>query len=228
MKHYFITGANRGIGLELVRQLSALGHPVFACCRQPNEAKELQDLSKKNNIKIISLNLEDLSSIQQLPQFIADEPIDVLLNVAGVMGSPQDLYGTEEMRWIKTFKINAMAPFFISRILLPNLKKGQDKIIVNMSSQMGSIDDNKSGGRYIYRSTKAALNAVTKSLALDLAPEKFKVITFHPGWVKTRMGGENALISVDKSVEGLRQVLDNLSSNQNGQFINYRGEIIPW
>ena len=233
-KQILITGANRGIGLELSRQYSFEGWNVFACCRSPESATGLSRLAAASSgrIQILPLDLMKEGAIQQLAQSLRGEAIDVFFNNAGVYGSASQaglgttLHDSED--WKLVFAVNTIAPLQLVEALMPNLLLGKQKVIALMSSKMSSLSDNTSGGSYIYRSSKAALNAVGRSLAADLAAQGIKVALLHPGWVKTDMGGPNALISTEESVVGIRDVLTQLTPDQSGLLLNYDGTVVPW
>ncbi|MGB6977323.1 MAG: SDR family oxidoreductase, partial [Gammaproteobacteria bacterium] len=201
MNTILVTGANRGLGLEIVKQYYEGGWRVFACCRAPSEAVPLQALasSSADRIKIFSLDVKDIASIRSLVDQIGDSPIDILMNNAGVFGPKEITFRTITpvvSQWLEVLQINTIAPLLLAENLINNVARSQLKIIANMSSKMGSIADNTSGTAYIYRSSKAALNAAAKSLAIDLREYGIVAIVLHPGWVKTDMGGPNALITV--------------------------------
>jgi NAD(P)-dependent dehydrogenase (short-subunit alcohol dehydrogenase family) len=223
-----ITGTNRGIGLEFVRQYAQDGWHVFACCRAPENATDLQALAEAHsNIQILSLDVADFKQIDALALHLKDEKIDVLINNAGIY--PDSRMGdvnTDD--WLDAFKVNSMAPLKMAEAFTSHIAKSQLKKIATMSSKMGSIDDNTSGGSYIYRSSKVAANMVMKSLSIDLKSFGISVVTLHPGWVLTEMGGPNALIDTKTSVSGLRRVIENLTLNTTGQFVAYDGKAINW
>lgn len=229
-----ITGANRGIGLELARQYCDEGWEVLACCRSPEKATDLSRLAAgaSGRLHILPLDVTQQGAIQRLSQSIKGQAIDLLFNNAGVYGAASQAGGggsaTDSANWSDVFAVNTIAPLQLVDALIPNLLLGQGKVIALMSSKMSSLSDNTSGGVYMYRSSKAALNAVGKSLAIDLAPQGLKVALLHPGWVRTDMGGPNALISPEESVKGLRDVLARLTLDQSGQLMNYDGTVIPW
>ena len=233
-KSILISGANRGIGLELVKQYWADGWQVYATCRAPELASDLAELSSKSAGKIQMMPLDVLNeqSLASAGQMLAGEPLDLLFCNAGVYGpakaSGAALGSIDTDAWEHVFKVNTVAPLRVVETFLPNLELGADKKIAMMSSKMGSMSDNNSGGSYLYRSTKAALNAVTRSLAVDLADKGFKVVCMHPGWVKTDMGGTNALISTFESVQGIKQFLDKMKADQSGFFWNFNGDSISW
>ena len=220
-----ITGANRGIGLEFTKQYAADGWHVIACYRTPQTAVELLMLSTKHsNIKAVALDVANFAQIDAVAHELADEKIDVLINNAGIYPNGS----ATELAWAEAFKTNAMAPFKVAQAFTQQLANSELKKLVTLSSKMGSMEDNTSGGSYIYRSSKAAVNMVMKSLSVDLQGHGISVLTLHPGWVQTDMGGANALINTQTSVTGMRQVIDNLSLQNTGQFIAFDGKPIGW
>ena len=230
-KTILITGANRGIGLELARQYTAAGWRVHACCRQPERADELRRLAETAPGRMTAhpLDVTDGAAITNLAEVLRGEPIDILLNNAGVYGSHGESLGNlTEPDWVDVLRVNTVAPFMMASAFLPHVKRGASRIIATISSRMGSIGDNSSGGRYAYRSSKAAVNMVMKTLAVDLRSSGVIAVTMNPGWVRTRMGGEGAPLSVEQSAAGLRQVLDHLTLEDSGSFLNHDGEKIPW
>jgi NAD(P)-dependent dehydrogenase (short-subunit alcohol dehydrogenase family) len=160
---------------------------------------------------------------------LKDTPIDVFINNAGVYGPRDANFGNVvSSEWEQVIRVNAIAPMLLTQLIIGSLRQGTDKKLVYVTSKMGSIDDNKGGGSYIYRSSKTALNSVVKSLSVDLASEGFSVAVVHPGWVRTDMGGPNGLIDVQTSVGGMLAVIDGLSPDNAGDFFNYDGSLIPW
>lgn len=231
MATVLITGANRGLGFEFVKQYAEDNWRVIACCRQPSKATELTHLSHIfPSIQIETLDIADFSQIDSLSNKLANIPIDVLLNNAGVYGDERG-HGFGQLdyaTWNNNFTVNTQAPVKMAEAFLPNLKLGKQKLIVSISSLMGSISDNTSGGSVLYRSSKAALNAAMKSLALDLEDKGIGVLIFHPGWVITDMGGPNALISPTVSVAGMRKEIADFTFLQTGSFIKYDGTALAW
>ena len=224
-----ITGANRGIGLEFVKQYAKEGWNVLACCRNPNQASELQQVAKQYaSVEIFKLDVTNINDIQEIVQTLKERPIDILINNAGIYGEEQSLGDISIEALQKTFLTNAVGPLKLSEALLPNLKIGQLKTIATISTQMASIDDNKSGGFYAYRASKAALNMIMKSLSIDLQSLGIKVLILHPGWVKTDMGGENAPIDAKTSVSHLREVIAFKHNEKSGNFYSYLGQPIEW
>lgn len=223
-----ITGANRGIGLEFTKQYAADGWKVLACCRDPESADALQALaSTSKNVQVFALDVSDFSQIDSLALQLKNEAIDVLINNAGVY-PPSSFGDTNYDDWADAFKINSMASLKMAEAFVQHITRSQLKKIVTLSSKMGSIDDNTSGESYIYRASKSAVNMVMKSLSIDLKPYGISVVTLHPGWVQTDMGGANGLINTQTSVTGLRQVIANLSLQSTGQFMTFDGKSINW
>ncbi len=225
-----ITGSNRGIGLELVHQYAAQGWQVLACCRRPDQATALNQLDEQfPGITLHTLDVTQQDQVQQLATDLQDCPIDILFNNAGVYGPADAVFGhTDEARWLECLHTNVIAPMKMIETFLTQVAASQHKLIAAMSSKMGSMADNDSGGCYIYRSSKAALNAVMKSAAIDLAPEGVKVAILHPGWVQTDMGGPNAEITVAESVGRMREILGTVTLENSGSFFDIDGSTIPW
>jgi NAD(P)-dependent dehydrogenase (short-subunit alcohol dehydrogenase family) len=225
-----ITGSNRGIGLELTRQYADIGWQVFACCRAPDQAEQLAALQQQYaSISLHALDVTDGERIRVLADELKGQPIDILLNNAGIYGPYDARFGnTDEQSWLQCMRINCIAPMNIMQAFVDHVSSSQHKIIAAMSSKMGSMADNSSGGSYIYRSSKAALNAVMKSAAIDLQPLGIKVAILHPGWVKTDMGGPNAEISAQQCANKLRGNLEKLTMDNSGDFLDIDGSIIPW
>lgn len=232
MKTTLITGANRGIGLELSRQYAAEGWRVFACSRNPEKSDALGKLTKQypSQIKVYALEVTNHAQIESLARTLSNEAIDLLINNAGIYPS-SDAGGfghTNYAEWMTAFNINTMAPLKVAEEFAGNVARSQQKLIVTITSQMGSIEDNSSGGNYLYRSSKAAANMVVKSLALDLKEKGITAVAFNPGWVKTDMGGPNAMLSVEQSVTGIRQIISRLKIADSGKFFGNDGNNIPW
>lgn len=228
MPTVLITGANRGIGLEFVRQYLDDGWDVHACCRQPDQASDLQAFSSKGSLKIHALDVTEANQIAALGQALSQTELDVLINNAGIYGPSVNFGNIDYDGWAKVFSVNTMAPMRLAETFISHLSGKNSGKLINITSKMGSIDDNTSGGSYIYRSSKAALNAVTKSLAVDLSDRGILCAAIHPGWVQTDMGGPNALIDTQTSVSNIRRVIYGMTPTQSGGFFNYDGAPIPW
>ena len=228
MTTVLITGANRGLGLEFTKQYAADGLQVLACCRNPQAASALQAVAANNsNITIYTLDVGDFAQIDALALQLKAQNIDVLINNAGVY--PHSTFGdTNYDDWAAAFKVNAMATLKMAEAFVQHITRSQLKKMAVVTSKMGSIDDNTSGESYAYRSSKTAVNMVMKSLSIDLKPYGISVVTLHPGWVQTDMGGPNGLISAHTSVSGLRNVIHGLSLASTGKFIAFDGKEIAW
>lgn len=226
MPTVLVTGANRGLGLEFARQYAADGWHVIATCRAPEQASELQVLS---NIEVKALDVTDFDAVEQLARDLDGVTIDVLLNNAGIYGPKGCGLGDIDFdAWEDVLRTNVLAPMRVAQCFVPHVARSEKRCIATLSSKMGSMADNSSGGSYIYRSSKAGLNAVMKSLAHDLTPQGITSIILHPGWVRTDMGGANGLIEAPESVRGLRRVIGEASLQSSGCFFNYDGSEIPW
>ncbi len=230
MASYLVTGANRGIGLEFVRQLLARDESVLATCRDIDKAPDLQELEEQNDkLELFELDVAKADSLANFPKRLAGRAVDVFINNAGVYGPRGASFGqVNGEEWMEVLQVNAIAPILLTQLLMDNFRKGRSKKLVYITSKMGSIDDNKGGGQYIYRSSKTALNSVVKSLSVDLADAGFSVAVLHPGWVLTDMGGPNALIDTQTSVNGMLSVIDQLDQSKTGSFFNYDGQTIAW
>ena len=230
MATILVTGANRGLGIEFAEQYLKMGNKVIATYRNENSSIDLiEKSSEHSNLKLLQLDVSSNKSLNSFAENLGDSPIDIFINNAGVYGPRNSSFGNvDEENWIPAIKINAIAPILLTQLIIKNIRSGADKKLIYITSKMGSIDDNKGGGAYVYRSSKTALNAVVKSLSVDLENEGIVVALIHPGWVKTDMGGPNALIERDTSVRGMTEVISNLDITSTGNFYNYDGSIIPW
>ncbi|GIX94947.1 c-factor [Caerostris extrusa] len=242
-----ITGANRGIGLEFVKQFLNLPTPpnlIFATCRNPGKtAEDLQELAKSNpNVKVLQLDVKDEKSFpvirQQLEQEIGESGLNLLINNAGI-ALRNNLENVTKEAMMENFEVNAVSPLLLTKELLPLLKTAAIKVggnslscsragVVNITSKMSSLDDNTSGGSYSYRTSKTALNMVTKSLSVDLKPHGILALVLHPGWVQTEMGRKGALITTATSVSEMMNTIQLSNEKHSGIMFNYDGEVIPW
>ncbi|SFM24572.1 Short-chain dehydrogenase [Ectothiorhodospira mobilis] len=225
-----ITGASRGIGLELTRQFAQAGARVIAACRHPERAPELNRLAAdtQGRVSVQPLDVTQPAQVAALAAVMQGLALDILINNAGAFGPVAPFGETDEAAWIETFRINTVAPLKLMEALADSVAASERRLMVNMTSKMGSIADNRSGGLYIYRSTKAALNAVVASAAHDLRPRGITVVAQHPGWVRTDMGGPNGEISVQESATALRGIFARLGPDDSGRFIDIDGGDIPW
>jgi len=220
MANYLLLGANRGIGLQLARQLSARGDRVIAACR--GESEELAGLP----VEIISgIDLSDTECLETLDRRLGEEAIDVLVFVAGTLeGDTLESASLDSMR--RHFEINALAPLAAIKQLRHRLNEGGKIFIV--SSRVGSIADNSTGGNYAYRVSKTAVNMIGVNLAHDLKPQGIAVILLHPGYVRTDMTGHTGHVDADESASGLIQQMDRLELGDTGTFWHASGEALPW
>jgi NAD(P)-dependent dehydrogenase (short-subunit alcohol dehydrogenase family) len=231
MPTVLVTGANRGLGLEFARQYAADGWQVIAACRAPDAAADLQGLAADSGarIRVLEMNVADTASVRAAAAALKGEAIDLLLNNAGIGGPPgQQLGNLDYAAWARVLDTNTLGPMRVVEAFLENIAKGHLKRIVTITSAMGSIADNASGGRYAYRSSKAAVNMVMKSLAIDLAPRGIACLMVHPGWVRTDMGGPGGKITPTESVRALRSLIDAFKPEDSGKFFNYDGKPYPW
>ncbi len=230
MPTLLITGANRGIGLELCKQYLNEGWKVHACCRKPQKAKALSRLADTNkNLTLHKLEVTDEKQMDALKKALKGKPVDILINNAGVHALGASQFGkTDAAAWEEAVAVNLIAPMKMMEHFVENVAMSDKKIIASMSSKMGSIDDNTSGGSYAYRATKAALNAVMVSAAQDLRHMDITALILHPGWVRTDMGGPHGEISVEESAQKLRKILDECEITDSGKFFDIDGTIIPW
>jgi NAD(P)-dependent dehydrogenase (short-subunit alcohol dehydrogenase family) len=232
MPSTLITGANRGLGLEFTRQYNEDRWRVFACCRDPERAEELNELARVSggSVSVHALDVAQGASVTALAEALRGETIDILLNNAGIYGdeNKNDFGKIDYDRWASAFSINVMGAMRVAEAFIDNVASSDRKILAFVSSLMGSIADNGSGGSYMYRSSKAALNAVAKSLSIDLNGRGLISVILHPGWVLTDMGGKNAPLSPEESITGMRSVLEALQSEDSGKFLSYAGAELPW
>lgn len=220
---WLVTGANRGIGLEFVRQLRASGRRVIGAARRPSAAPELCSLADR----VVELDTAEDDSIAALPSRLGDEPIDVLINNAGVGGEGKTLDSLTSAELASVFRVNSIGPMLVARAVVAGLRRGRRRLIVNISSILGSIEAHQ-GGSYAYRASKAALNMMTVGLAKELKPEGFCCVTVHPGWVRTDMGGPNAPLAAPDAVASMLRVFEGLAVQDSGRFLNYDGTGLPW
>ena len=222
-----VTGASRGIGLEFVKQYAADGWTVIATCRRPEQAPALAGL--QGDVRIEPLDVSDFARIEALGRRLGGLSIDILINNAGIYGPRVTRYDSVDYAaWPEVMRVNVMAPLKVTAVLAPNLAASALRIVVGISSLMGSIEDNTSGGNYIYRSSKAALHAVTRSLSIDLRSKQIIVCVLNPGWVRTDKGGSAATLDPFESVAGMRDVIARLTLRESGYFFNYDGTELPW
>lgn len=227
MAHVLVTGANRGLGLEFVRQYLAAGWTVTATCRNPRDAEHLEKL----DVRVRALDMCETSSFSKFAASLAGTPVDLLVNNAGIYGArgrAQVLSTLDVPSWQETLLVNAIAPIKLTEALLPNLLRATAPKAIFISTNMASFGLDTGGSEYIYRSSKAALNSAVHLLGKDIVPMGITVAALHPGWVHTDMGGPNAPLSPRVSVEGMRAVIEGLAPSSGPSFVNYDGQPIPW
>lgn len=232
MKRVLITGSNRGLGLEWARQYAAAGWQVVATCRHPADAHSLQELAAHNaNVTIYKLDVTSPPEIEAVARILHGEPLDLLINNAGVYFekyTPDPLGTIHYGDWEETFRVNTLGAARMTEAFRPHLRHGRAPLVVAITSHMGSIAEIGSPGSYAYRSSKAALNAAMKGVALELHGDGIGVLLLHPGWVQTRMGGPGAPLSVEQSVHGMRKRIEQFTLAHSGTFYRYDGSVIPW
>ena len=230
-KTILVTGANRGIGLELVKQYAKLNCTVLACCRDPNHALELQSLKQDHkSIRIYQLDVSNEDDIKQISEQLKNEKIDILFNNAGISGQDNPFGEITYTDLISTFKVNTIGPVLLMQALHKQVINSKNKIIVNTSSALGSIEFNQDASWFwlSYRISKSGLNAATRSIANQLKSKGVIVIALDPGWVKTDMGGKNATLTTQECVTEIRNTLENISLSDSGSFIRYDGKHVSW
>ncbi|MBI4968548.1 MAG: SDR family oxidoreductase [Rhodospirillales bacterium] len=220
----FITGAGKGLGLEFARQYAQAGWRVIATCRAPDKSSELQALGVETH----PLDVADFDAVSALAKTLRGTPIDLLLSNAAQFGEAQDFGQVDMEDWATVLRVDVMAPLALAQSFVDHVAQSPGRVMAFLSSRMGSIADNGSGGFYIYRTAKTALNMLVKNLAVDLEPRGIVAVALHPGWVKTDMGGPNAPLEPPVSVAGLRTVLSRITDRDTGKFYGYDGVEIPW
>jgi NAD(P)-dependent dehydrogenase (short-subunit alcohol dehydrogenase family) len=226
---WLVTGASRGLGLTFCRQLLSKGCEVIAACRNPSGARELWEL-KSDYPKIfdyVELDVADEQSVKSMAKILSGKTVDVLVNNAGILkGAGETIRDIKFAEVLRSFEVNSVGPMRVVQALLPMLEKSNSPRVINMSSRMGSIEDNTSGGYYGYRMSKTALNMFNKSFVEEF-PNIVSVV-MHPGWVKTEMGGPSAPLERADSVAGMISVISGLKKDDSGKFLDYSGKEIPW
>jgi NAD(P)-dependent dehydrogenase (short-subunit alcohol dehydrogenase family) len=224
-----VTGANRGLGLEFAKQFSDAGWKVVATAREPDKADELQKLGA--NVSVVPLDVTDAKSVAALAKELEKQPIDLLINNAGVGVAIEGGPKLEQLKiadFEHVLQVNALGPVRVTQALLPNLRAGKGKTIVGITSGLGSLTWNQQGRYYGYRESKAALDMFIRTLAVELEPEGFVCIALMPGWVKTDMGGPNATMTPEQSITAMRKVIDGLKPADSGRLFNFDGTNPPW
>ena len=231
MPAVLITGASRGLGFELAKQYAVEGWRVIACCRKPEDAIALKKLapSARDMVSVVAMDVADNDTVRNAALTLKDVVIDILINSAGIAGVPQQSTGQiDYASWARVLDVNTMGPLRVIEAFTDNLARSERRLVVTITSGMGSLADNTSGGSIAYRSSKAAVNMVMRSAAIDLAPRGITCVLINPGWVKTDMGGPDATLSPQQSVSAMRRLIETLGPNDSGKFYNYDGREYPW
>ena len=236
MPTVFVTGANRGLGYEHVKQYAKKGWKVIACARNPEQAKELKELQKKHgeNFIIEQLEVVDHNRIEELAEKYSDEAIDILINNAGTtgpMGVPgamgyQKIDSMDYQIWRDILEVNLLSPFKIATAFHDHVARSDKKILIMMSSDLGSVEQNNFGGFYSYRASKSSLNIISKGMSVDW--NDLTVIALAPGWCKTYLGGDEAEIEPAESVEQQQEMFENITAKDSGKFLDRFGEEVAW
>ena len=223
MPTVLVTGCDTGLGVEFARQYAADGYKVYATCLDPDSAAATRAI--KGDVTVLKLDVSDLGAIEKLARDLKGQPIDILLSNAGI-GRPHPPFGeTDYANWRRILDVNLVGPMKLAEAFVEHVAASEMKVMAFVSSRMGSIGLNMTGGSYAYRSSKAGLNAVIKSLAIDLQPRQILVLALHPGWAKTEPG---ARVDVDRSVAGMRAVIQRCSRHETGCFFAFNDTMLPW
>ena len=240
MPTLLVTGANRGIGLELVRQYLDGGWNVVATCRKPEGADALNSLkdSAGGRLSIERMDVDNGAEVNAVAESLSGAPIDLLINNAGIIdnygqgvaegGDDPDLKNTDTDEWLGILKTNVVAPGRITGAFADNVAASEKKLVVMMTSGLGSIANTEQGGRYAYRTSKAALNMLTRNAGAWLGEREIIVISMAPGWTRTDLGGPSAPTSVEDAVAGMRAIFDKLTLAETGTYWNFDGQQLPW
>lgn len=231
MSTILITGANRGLGLEFAAQYRMEGYTVIAACRTPSTAHALQQLERaaRGALTLLEVDVADSGSVERAASRVRNAAIDILVNCAGVMGAYGQTVGSLDYHdWMRVLEVNVMGPARMCEAFLERVAQSERRLIVTITSGMGSLADNTSGGSIPYRTSKAAVNMLMRSAAIDLKPRGITCVVLNPGWVKTDMGGPNAKLSPEESVGAMRRLIAKLGPEDSGRFYNYDGREYPW
>ena len=226
-----ITGAGRGLGLEFARQYLAEGWDVIAACRTPRAARALESLEAqpRGALTILGMDVADTASVRGAAAALGSRPIEVLINGAGVFGgNGQSIGDLDYEDWIKVLEVNLLGPARVCEAFLEHVTRSERRLIVTITSGMGSLADNTSGGDVLYRTSKAAVNMLMRTAAIDLKARGITCVVLNPGWVKTDMGGPNARLTPEESVGAMRRVIARLGPRDSGRFYSYDGREYPW
>jgi NAD(P)-dependent dehydrogenase (short-subunit alcohol dehydrogenase family) len=228
-KTWFVTGASRGIGLALVNELLRRGYNVIGACRNPDGERDFWEIKRdyKERFDSVRLDVTDLESIRSAALHLRDRTIDVLINNAGILKGADECLENLDLDIVRqSFEVNTIGPMQVTKEFLSNLQKSGSPKVINMTSLMGSISDNKSGGYYAYRMSKTALNMFGSCLAKELP--RSVVLSMHPGWVKTAMGGPKAPTEALESAVGIIDMVERATLKDSGHYFDYKGQKLPW
>jgi len=231
MPTILITGANRGLGLEFARQYLTEGYTVIAACRAPGAAHALQQLERGSGgaLSLLEVDVANTASVKRAAAGVRSPTIDILVNCAGIIGAHgQTISALDYNDWLQVLEVNLLGPARMCEAFLERVAQSERRLILTITSGMGSLADNTSGGSIPYRTSKAAVNMLMRTAAIDLEPRGITCILLNPGWVKTDMGGPNAKLSPGESVGAMRRLIAKLGPQDSGRFYNYDGREYPW
>ena len=231
MPTVLVTGANRGIGLEFTRQYLAEGYAVIAATRDPGAAHRLRQLERdsKGSLALVEADVADSASVRRGAAQAPDSAIDILINCAALYGGDRQTIGSIDYHdWMRVLDVNVLGPLRVCEAYLDRVARSDRRLIVTLTSGMGSLADNTSGGSIAYRTSKAAVNMAMRTAAIDLKSRGISCVVLNPGWVKTDLGGPNAKLSPEQSVAAMRRLIAELGPNDSGRFYNYDGREYPW
>jgi NAD(P)-dependent dehydrogenase (short-subunit alcohol dehydrogenase family) len=231
MPTILITGASRGLGLEFARQYLAEGWEVIAACRNPGSAQGLESLAAQSPgaATLIEMDVADAASVKRAAKGLGARSLDVVINGAGIFGGHgQSLGSLDYEDWRAVLEVNLLGPARVCEAFLEHVARSERRLIVTITSGMGSLTDNTSGGYVLYRTSKAAVNMLMRTAAIDLRARRISCVVVNPGWVKTDMGGPNAKLTPTESVAAMRRLIGSLGPRDSGRFYNYDGREYPW
>lgn len=229
MSAYLITGANRGIGLELARQCAASGESVFACARKPDEAVALAELVRESGgrVRIVQMDVGDEGSIAAAAEQLRGEPIGTLINNAGIMGTRRTPMQIDANEFMEVMRVNVLGPALVTRAFIGNLRAAPGARVAVVSSLMGSFSY-ETTSYAVYSTSKTAVNRMFNAMARELRSDGIHVAILSPGWVRTEMGGANATLSVEESARGLLREIARTDATLSGAYRDYEGGKLTW
>lgn len=239
MASVLVTGGNRGLGFELVRQYADEGWRVMACCRNPDASRELVRVAAQAEslVTVHALDVTDFDAVDALARDLEGEAIDVLINCAGLIGRrnfdrgvmTDQAFGNSDFdEWSDVYRTNVMGPMKMSEAFVDHVAASDQKKIVTLTSEVASMSQNNFGGLYAYRASKAAVNAIMRSMSLDLAARGIIAFPLHPGWARTEMGGQAATVDPAASAQGMRAVIAAADMSKSGRYLVYDGSEMEW